>query len=190
MTGVSHIGDCCEVMRRLIAEGVKVQMCVTSPPYWGLRDYGVPGQFGLEKTIEEYVSKMVEVCGLVRELLDDSGTLWLNLGASFCSGIIESDYYVIKRSLPNDERLQIAQALSKVWGGNASPEYAMQGLLSQRICTPGKLRDEKMPEVRAGIYETQSADGEILFAKLREVGKPHAETCACSACLHDMQQAA
>ena len=70
-------------MRKLITEGVKVQMCVTSPPYWGLRNYGHPGQFGLEKTPEEYTANMVEVFGLVRELLTDDGTFWLNIGDSY-----------------------------------------------------------------------------------------------------------
>lgn len=70
-------------MKRLIAEGVKVQTCVTSPPYWGLRDYGAAGQIGLERTPQEYVEKMVEVFGLVRDLLSDDGTLWLNLGDSY-----------------------------------------------------------------------------------------------------------
>jgi len=57
-----------------------VQTCVTSPPYWGLRDYGVPGQLGLEPTPEEYVGKLVEVFGEVRRVLRADGTLWLNLG--------------------------------------------------------------------------------------------------------------
>ena len=80
------IGDCREVMRRLIVDGVKVQACVTSPPYWGLRDYGHDGQLGLEKTPEEYVDNMVEVFRLVRDLLSDDGTLWLNIGDSYASG--------------------------------------------------------------------------------------------------------
>jgi DNA modification methylase len=74
------IGDCRDSMRQMIADGVRVQMCVTSPPYWGLRDYGSPGQIGLEPTIRDYVDAMVGVFGLVRELLADDGTLWLNMG--------------------------------------------------------------------------------------------------------------
>ena len=76
-------GDCRDTMRNLIAQGVKVQMCVTSPPYFGLRDYGHPGQLGLEATPAEFVAAMVEVFGLVRELLADDGVLWLNLGDSY-----------------------------------------------------------------------------------------------------------
>jgi DNA modification methylase len=77
------IGDCRASMRELIAEGQRVQMCVTSPPYFGLRDYGHPGQLGLEATPVEYVNNMVEVFRLVRELLADDGTLWLNIGDSY-----------------------------------------------------------------------------------------------------------
>jgi DNA modification methylase len=76
-------GDCRDSMRRLIAEGVRVQMCVTSPPYYGLRDYGHPGQLGLEETPDEYIANMVEVFRLVREMLADDGTLWLNIGDSY-----------------------------------------------------------------------------------------------------------
>jgi DNA modification methylase len=78
-------GDCRESMRELTAQGVRVQTCVTSPPYYGLRDYGHPGQLGLEPTPDEYVSNMVEVFRCVRDLLADDGTLWLNLGDSYAS---------------------------------------------------------------------------------------------------------
>jgi DNA modification methylase len=70
-----------------------VQCVVTSPPYWGLRDYGVEGQIGLEPTPEEYVEKMVEVFREVRRVLRDDGTLWLNLGDSYNgSGGAGGDY--------------------------------------------------------------------------------------------------
>ena len=76
-------GDCRDTMRDLKAQGVRVQCCVTSPPYYGLRDYGHPGQIGLEKTPAEYVAALVEVFDGVRELLADDGVLWLNLGDSY-----------------------------------------------------------------------------------------------------------
>jgi DNA modification methylase len=78
-----EVGDCRVTMRKWIAQGVKVQMCVTSPPYFGLRDYQVDGQLGLEATPADFVAAMVEVFGLVRELLADDGVLWLNLGDSY-----------------------------------------------------------------------------------------------------------
>jgi len=67
-------------------EDSSVHCCVTSPPYWGLRDYGHAGQIGLEPTPEAYVARMVEVFREVRRVLRDDGTLWLNLGDSYCGG--------------------------------------------------------------------------------------------------------
>ena len=65
-----------------------MQTVVTSPPYWGLRDYGVDGQMGLEGTPEEYVAGMVDVFREVRRVLRDDGTLWLNLGDSYAGGTV------------------------------------------------------------------------------------------------------
>ena len=62
-----------------------VHCCVTSPPYWGLRDYGHAGQLGLEKTPQEYVERKVAVFADVRRVLRDDGTLWLNLGDSYAA---------------------------------------------------------------------------------------------------------
>jgi len=133
-----RIGDCVELMRAMVAEGIRVQTCITSPPYYGLRDYGtaswedgdpacdhlggpraseksklnggrgqldyerdcrtpfvgacgkcgavrIDSQMGLEKSPAEYLEKMVDVFRLVRELLADDGTLWLNMGDSYAS---------------------------------------------------------------------------------------------------------
>ena len=74
-------GDCIEVMKTLPEQSVNC--CVTSPPYFGLRDYGCDGQIGLEETPEQYIEKMVEVFRQVRRVLRDDGTLWLNLGDSY-----------------------------------------------------------------------------------------------------------
>ena len=78
------LGDCIEGLRSLPASSV--HCCVTSPPYWGLRDYGHDGQIGLEQTPEEYVARMVGVFREVRRVLRDDGTLWLNLGDSYAGG--------------------------------------------------------------------------------------------------------
>jgi DNA modification methylase len=78
-----EFGDCRETMRRWAEQGVKAQMCVISPPYFGLRDYGHEGQIGLEQTPEEYIAAMVEVFRCVRDVLADDGTLWLNIGDSY-----------------------------------------------------------------------------------------------------------
>ena len=77
-------GDASAELKKL--SDCSVQCCVTSPPYWGLRDYGVDGQLGLEPTPDEYVAKMVAVFREVWRVLRDDGTLWLNLGSSYaCS---------------------------------------------------------------------------------------------------------
>jgi len=77
-------GDCREVLRSLPDQSV--HCCVTSPPYFGLRDYGVAGQIGLEKTPNAFVDEMVAVFREVRRVLRDDGTLWLNLGDSYGAG--------------------------------------------------------------------------------------------------------
>jgi site-specific DNA-methyltransferase (adenine-specific) len=77
-------GDCIEGLRTL--PDASVHCCVTSPPYWGLRDYGHDGQIGLEETPEAYVARMVEVFREVRRVLRDDGTCWVNLGDSYYAG--------------------------------------------------------------------------------------------------------
>lgn len=72
------IGDCREALGAL--EAGSVQTCVTSPPYWNLRDYDATGQIGLEDSPEDFVAELVEVFRGVRRVLADDGTLWLNLG--------------------------------------------------------------------------------------------------------------
>lgn len=73
-------------LRLLELPDESVQCCVTSPPYWGLRDYGTEGQLGMEKTPEEYVAKMVAVFREVRRVLRDDATCWINLGDSYATG--------------------------------------------------------------------------------------------------------
>ena len=75
-------GDARTVLKELPSKSVYT--CITSPPYWGLRDYGVEGQLGLEPSPEEYVQKLVEIFREVRRTLKDEGTVWLNLGDSYC----------------------------------------------------------------------------------------------------------
>lgn len=79
-----HFGDCIETMRRM-PDGI-AQTCVTSPPYFGLRDYGHAGQIGLEQTPEDFIAKLVAVFQEVRRVLRDDGTLWLNIGDSYATG--------------------------------------------------------------------------------------------------------
>jgi len=82
-SGTLHQGEVLDILRTLPDESVNC--CVTSPPYWGLRDYGHSDQLGLERTPEEYVARMVEIFREVRRVLRKDGTLWLNLGDSYLS---------------------------------------------------------------------------------------------------------
>jgi site-specific DNA-methyltransferase (cytosine-N4-specific) len=77
-------GDVAEVLPRLPSEGV--QCVVTSPPYWGLRDYGIHGQIGLETTLAAYLPKLTWIFAEVRRVLKAEGILWLNIGDGFTSG--------------------------------------------------------------------------------------------------------
>ena len=74
-------GNALDILAQLPAESI--QCCVTSPPYWGLRDYGIDGQLGQESTPEEYVANLVSILRSLRRVLRDDGTLWLNLGDSY-----------------------------------------------------------------------------------------------------------
>jgi DNA modification methylase len=76
-----YLGDCRKILKRLPEQSVNC--CVTSPPYFGLRDYGCDEQIGLEETPEEFVAEMVAVFREVKRVLRDDGTLWLNLGDSY-----------------------------------------------------------------------------------------------------------
>lgn len=75
------IGNALDELKKLSASSI--DCCVTSPPYYGLRDYGVQGQIGLEDTVQEYIEKLVLVFREVRRVLKDDGTLWLNMGDSY-----------------------------------------------------------------------------------------------------------
>ena len=87
-----HFGDVRDVLRQMIADGMKVNTIITSPPYWGLRSY-LPAnhpdksqEIGSEPTLKEFLVTMVEVFDLCREVLRDDGTMWVNMGDSYASG--------------------------------------------------------------------------------------------------------
>src|SRR5258707_12590812 len=77
-------GDALQVLQSLQSDFI--QTVITSPPYYGLRDYGMPGQIGLEETPEAYIARLVEVFREVRRVLRPDGTLWLNCGDSYGVG--------------------------------------------------------------------------------------------------------
>lgn len=78
------IGDCRDTLKDL--PDASVQTCITSPPYFGLRDYGHSDQIGLESTLDEYVQNLIAVTDEIWRVLKDDGTFWLNIGDSYSSG--------------------------------------------------------------------------------------------------------
>jgi DNA modification methylase len=96
-----EFGDCREIMRSWKKEGIKAQMCVTSPPYYGLRDYGRDGQIGNEQTPQEFIDNLVEVFACVWDVLADDGTLWLNLGDSYYNYRPGKGQALIKQTVSN-----------------------------------------------------------------------------------------
>ena len=123
MTYTIHKGDALTVLRTL--PDASVECCVTSPPYFGLRDYGVAGQMGLEPTPQEYVDGMVAVFREVRRVLRGDGTLWLNLGDSYASTQTNNGGYSNKSTLkgfsnPNTKGRQAHK--------NTNPRKTIHGL--------------------------------------------------------------
>lgn len=100
--GALYRGDVLEELKKLPDESVN--MCVTSPPYWGLRDYGLKDQIGLENTPEEYIEKLVGIFREVRRVLKKDGTLWLNIGDSYYNHRGGKGQALVKQSLSKLQR--------------------------------------------------------------------------------------
>lgn len=122
-----HIGDCIEGMRGM--EAGSARCCVTSPPYWGLRDYGQDGQLGLEPTPDEYVAGMVAVFREVRRVLADDGTLWLNLGDSYAANGDRA-----KRRMSGDSHPRDCECFHCTGGGVSLPTSVPVGLKPKDLC--------------------------------------------------------
>lgn len=116
------VGDCRERLAEI--EPGTVHTVVTSPPYWGLRDYGDPGQLGNEATPAEYVAHMVEVFREVRRALRDDGTVWLNLGDSYAGSRKGSTGKTSKLTNPARYEECAYPARSKIVGGLKAKDLA------------------------------------------------------------------
>jgi DNA modification methylase len=119
-------GDCLSILPTLPDKCV--HCCVTSPPYFNLRDYGHDGQIGLEPTPDEYVSKMVQVFREVRRVLRDDGMLWLNLGDSYArnGGGVESKMNTV-------HKMKVGQKATYLAGGMQSINEVPDGLKSKDL---------------------------------------------------------
>lgn len=106
-------GDCLQVLKTLPDESV--HCCVTSPPYYALRDYGMDGQIGRETTPKEYVSRLTDVFAEVRRVLRSDGTLWLNISDTY-AGKRQSGLTLSIRKIPNGRNGQAIALNNKVEG--------------------------------------------------------------------------
>ena len=150
-------GDCRETLRSMPNESV--QCCVTSPPYWGLRDYGHNGQLGMEKTPEDFVDNLVDVFREVRRVLKDDGTLWLNLGDSYASTTKGSGG-------PSD-----------LQGTNAGSRYA-----SRRFVLPSGLKPKDLVGIPWRVALALQTDGwylrqDIIWHKPRQMPESVTDRC-------------
>ena len=106
-----YLGDVRKRLTELDANSI--QTCITSPPYWGLRDYGHGEQIGLEQTPQDFVESLVSVFREVKRVLKDDGTLWLNLGDSYASA---------KDSKTSPDSLRNGQGTTVATAANRNPE--------------------------------------------------------------------
>jgi len=97
-----YVGDCVDLMREMPEKAFHT--CVTSPPYYALRDYGVEGQIGLEPTPAEFIQRLVEVFRAVRRVLRDDGTIWVNIGDSYAARFSGNNGYSDGRTNRQERR--------------------------------------------------------------------------------------
>jgi DNA modification methylase len=156
------IGDCRDRLRELDAESVHT--CVTSPPYFGLRDYGVDGQIGLEDTPDAFVAQMVEVFREVRRVLRDDGTLWLNLGDSYAGAKVGNTNGGTSSGLKRDGRAEASRQAT-----NAAMADDLGGMTFRKK-RPAGLKDKDLIGIPWRVAFALQADGwylrqDIIWAK-------------------------
>jgi DNA modification methylase len=158
------VGDAAQTVSTLPA--ASVQCCVTSPPYYSLRDYGVDGQIGLEDTPDEYVQRLVDVFREVRRVIRDDGTVWINLGDSYAA----TSTYSSARSMHTDAGWKQA--------GRRPGSYA--GPVSARTAETAKPKD--LLGIPWSVAFALRADGwylrqEIIFAKTAPMPESVRDRC-------------
>jgi DNA modification methylase len=189
-----EFGDCRETMRRWAADGVKVQTCVTSPPYFGLRDYGHEGQIGLEQTPDEYIAAMVEVFRCVRDVLADDGTLWLNLGDSYGNGkqllglpwrvalALQSDGWVLRQDIiwhkpnpmPESVRDRCTKAHEYIFLLSKSERYFFDRM---GIAEPAIYAEQHAKKATSWGHKKDAAGVKGNIEQYRQTGLENNKTC-------------
>ncbi len=136
-----------DALQRLkVLPDASVQTCITSPPYWGLRDYKVRGQIGLEPRIELYLAHIVEVFREVRRVLKPDGTLWLNIGDSFYNGDKGGHHRAVV-------------------GKQATNRGTVRGMTVNRLWQPG-LKPKDLCMIPARVALALQADGWYLRSEI------------------------
>lgn len=189
-----RIGDALTVLRTM--PDCSVQCVVTSPPYWGLRDYGVEGQLGLEDTPEQYLADMVAVFAEVRRVLADDGTLWLNIGDSYGKGknlvgapwrlafALQADGWVLRQDIiwhkpnpmPESVKDRCTKAHEYLFLLTKSPRYYFNHEAIREPCSPDMQRRAARGHTRGSGGRTDASrnDSETLrgsHAKRIDVSK-------------------
>ena len=121
-----YFGDCRNSMRQMAKDKIKVQTCITSPPYYGLRDYGVDGQIGNEQTPKEFIDNLVEVFACVWDILEDDGTLWVNLGDSYYNYRPGKGQRVVANSIASQKAAEFEHSAKR---GNKLDGYKEKDLM-------------------------------------------------------------
>lgn len=175
-------GDCVQAMQTYIDDG-EIQTCVTSPPYFGLRDYGADGQIGLEPTPDEYVAKLVEVFREVKRCLAKDGTLWLNLGDSYAGsgrGIW---------NIPDEEKKR--KGVKESYRPSVKPTAGFHAAVAERaidrkwVKPPVGYKQKDLIGIPWMVAFALRADGwylrqDIIWAKPNPMPHPNTDRCVSS----------
>ena len=155
--------DCLSALRTLPEKSVNT--CITSPPYFGLRDYGAAGQIGLEPTPEEFVAALVEVFREVRRVLRDDGTLWLNLGDSYAGSGRGGNPTANTSTLQGGNKSQEASMVRRTRNHNEVGATARQAATTghaNRMRSHGELKQKDLIGIPWMVAFALRADGWYL----------------------------
>lgn len=145
--------------RRIPLKDGSVQCVVTSPPYWGLRDYGVAGQLGLERTPEEYIGVMLEVFREVKRVLREDGTLWLNMGDSYSN---DTKWGGKSGGKNAHSALGGYQGQRVRWGNDCDPKRGVAALGQPFQANPGPFKPKDLVGMPWMLALALRADGWYL----------------------------
>src|SRR5271166_2334409 len=185
-------GDCMDILPMLAAESV--QTCVTSPPYWGLRDYGTDSQLGLESTPEEYLARMVAVFREVWRVLKPDGTLWVNMGSSYASSSTNPNRSLQPLRDPacgnGDKEQSGLKDLDSVYSYLCDGCQVALSIRTSGNARPIELASRQREKKVRGIWRSDSAEGAWQFVPddvqasttTGSSPPPPVECCHCSNC--------